>query len=349
MMSSNKRLSRPQVLTAFGFVAFVSAAAKIPAADRVVLLEKLSITWCPHCMNAAQSLDTLLDDHGDRFIPLEIFSKTTSGGRYQIPWGQSRTFSFYNLAGYPTAWFDGVVNYLGDVNAYSNYLSRVNSRLAMPTDVLVNVSARRTGARTYDVTAEIGLESTGVAKTVRVFLVEALDHFGVFDDNQTVPRNTLKQILEPGFDITLTAGQTQSMTRSITFDDDSWNQFNDIRLVAWAQAPLASAPAEVFNAAQFSFSQWIPGDFNSDGAVNTADYVVWRNNSGGFYTTDDFNVWRTHFGVTSGSGLNATVNASVPEPAMPALLIMSAMFTLRLYVRGCRKPRRDRLPGKLTI
>ena len=168
MTSSNKRLSITRIWAAICFASFVSAATETPAATRVVLLENLSVTWCPRCMNAAQSLDTLLDDYGHRFIPLEIFSTTTSGGRYQIPWGQSRTFDFYNLAGYPTAWFDGVINRVGDVDVYSNYLSRIYSRLAVRTDVLVNVSAQRTGTRTYDVTVDIGLEPTGVAKTMRV-------------------------------------------------------------------------------------------------------------------------------------------------------------------------------------
>jgi hypothetical protein len=58
----------------------------------------------------------------------------------------------------------------------------------------------------------------------------------------------------------------------------------------------------------------IPGDYNNDGAVNAADYVVWRKNIG---TQDGYNLWRTNFGRTSGSG--SLVEGAVPEPSLLAV------------------------------
>jgi hypothetical protein len=58
----------------------------------------------------------------------------------------------------------------------------------------------------------------------------------------------------------------------------------------------------------------IPGDYNGDGAVNAADYVVWRKTDG---SQAGYDTWRTNFGRTSGSG--STLGA-VPEPAS-ALLV----------------------------
>ena len=66
----------------------------------------------------------------------------------------------------------------------------------------------------------------------------------------------------------------------------------------------------------------IPGDFNHDGTVDGADYIVWRKNPGGIYTQNDFNTWRTHFGQTAGSG--ASANATVPEPATFVMLFVTA-------------------------
>ena len=40
----------------------------------------------------------------------------------------------------------------------------------------------------------------------------------------------------------------------------------------------------------------LPGDFNTDGKVDAADFVVWRKRLG---STDDYNVWRTNFGRSS--------------------------------------------------
>lgn len=72
-----------------------------------------------------------------------------------------------------------------------------------------------------------------------------------------------------------------------------------------------------------------PGDFNADGFVNAADYVVWRKNPGGIYIIpDDFNIWRAHFGEPSAGGANAAANAAIPEPAS---LFMIALAVLAMY------------------
>ena len=67
----------------------------------------------------------------------------------------------------------------------------------------------------------------------------------------------------------------------------------------------------------------LPGDFNSDGTVDSADYVVWRNGLGTSYTQNDYDVWRAHFGQTIGSGSGATASAAVPEPATTVLLMFA--------------------------
>ena len=58
-----------------------------------------------------------------------------------------------------------------------------------------------------------------------------------------------------------------------------------------------------------------PGDYNVDGVVDSADYVVWRKGLGTTYTQDHYNIWRAHFGETLGSGAGVSANAAVPEPA----------------------------------
>jgi hypothetical protein len=57
----------------------------------------------------------------------------------------------------------------------------------------------------------------------------------------------------------------------------------------------------------------LSGDFNNDGAINAADYVVWRKT--GINGPTGYNVWRTHFGQAAGSSSGANANAAVPEPA----------------------------------
>jgi hypothetical protein len=66
----------------------------------------------------------------------------------------------------------------------------------------------------------------------------------------------------------------------------------------------------------------LPGDFNLDGHVDAADYVVWRKGLGTIYTQNDYNVWRANFGQTA-----ATASAAVPEPA-PHVILITALLAL---------------------
>jgi hypothetical protein len=66
------------------------------------------------------------------------------------------------------------------------------------------------------------------------------------------------------------------------------------------------------------------GDYNHDGVVDAADYVVWRKGLGTIYTQNHYNVWRTNFGQPGGSGSVVSANAAVPEPATLMLLMFAA-------------------------
>jgi hypothetical protein len=69
----------------------------------------------------------------------------------------------------------------------------------------------------------------------------------------------------------------------------------------------------------------VAGDFNSDGTVSVADYVVWRNILNTVYTQSDYDVWRAQFGQTA--GISAT-HASVPEPTSAALTFFALTLML---------------------
>jgi hypothetical protein len=72
-----------------------------------------------------------------------------------------------------------------------------------------------------------------------------------------------------------------------------------------------------------------PGDFNGDGAVDAADYVVWRKGLGTNHSPDDYYVWREHFGETAGSG--PLFDAVVPEPAGAWLSILVTVGCWRRF------------------
>jgi hypothetical protein len=98
----------------------------------------------------------------------------------------------------------------------------------------------------------------------------------------------------------------------------------DILLEYIGTAPLSSAMLNVNYNGQQTASVEITGslfsaDFNGDGNVDAADYVVWRKVDG---TPQGYDMWRAHFGKSGGrSGIVSTSNTTVPEPASLMLLI----------------------------
>jgi hypothetical protein len=65
------------------------------------------------------------------------------------------------------------------------------------------------------------------------------------------------------------------------------------------------------------------GDFNEDGSVDAADYVMWRKLNGD--DTTAYNEWMTNFGRTYGEsgGSDQLDSPSVPEPAAAVLLMLA--------------------------
>jgi GH35 family endo-1,4-beta-xylanase len=75
-----------------------------------------------------------------------------------------------------------------------------------------------------------------------------------------------------------------------------------------------------------------PGDFNADGEVDAADYVVWRQSHGsstnlradgngdGSIDDADYAVWRAHFGTTYGGAMLGII--AIPEPSSALTLFV---------------------------
>jgi hypothetical protein len=89
----------------------------------------------------------------------------------------------------------------------------------------------------------------------------------------------------------------------------------------------------------------VNGDFNLDGMVDAADYVVWRNGLGTVYSQNHYAIWRSHFGQTASSGsagypLGASAepqSAAVPEPATLVLLKLVTVGVIRHRHRSLQR------------
>jgi PEP-CTERM motif len=86
----------------------------------------------------------------------------------------------------------------------------------------------------------------------------------------------------------------------------------------------------------------VAGDYNGNGTVDAADYVVWRNGgpllneSASIGTVDqaDYDFWRSRFGATSGSGGGSVLAAgAVPEPTSLILLCLGYLVSFAVARR----------------
>ena len=143
-------------------------------------------------------------------------------------------------------------------------------------------------------------------------------------DNTTAIGATLYATLEEG------TPQERTLRREANTNSGTFNQSDlpvhfglgevtevDQLLIRWpdgSKQSLANVSAD-----QYITVPYNPGDYNGDGAVDAADFVLWRKGLGTIYTQADYNIWLEGFGQAVGSGSNAS--AAVPEPATAWLLL----------------------------
>ncbi len=144
---------------------------------------------------------------------------------------------------------------------------------------------------------------------------------------------------------TYTSATSTRVRRGGAFDTDATTLKADHRE---SIDPTSELEDMGFRVATVPISAGVPGDYNANGIVDAADYVLWRKYLGqsvtlpndstpGTVVQADYDVWRAHFGQTpSGSGSGSLLQNAVPEPATLSLLGALAAFAIL-----CSAPRRS--------
>jgi endonuclease I len=97
----------------------------------------------------------------------------------------------------------------------------------------------------------------------------------------------------------------------------------------------------------------LSGDYNRDGAVDAADYIIWRHALGqdvteysgadgdgdGMIDEDDYGIWRANFGATA-SAVSSVVPSAVPEPTSASLMAFAPALIYRPWHRARQSVRR---------
>jgi hypothetical protein len=116
--------------------------------------------------------------------------------------------------------------------------------------------------------------------------------------------------------------------------------FNLTFLSGTVAGAIGSLFVDDISASLTTLPMLLAGDYNGDGAVDAADYVVWRDTTGqsgsglaadgnGNQQIDqgDYDIWRAHFGrrSTGAAEQNATPRNAVPEPVGLAAILFTTM------------------------
>ncbi len=191
-----------------------------------------------------------MDAYPDTFAFVQIHH----GDAYATTWAYSRA-DFYDLEVYPSSFFDGVIYHRGG-QTYTTYEDDYLARRGKPTDVSIQVSGSHTEGETYAMRTRVCLDDDGTGKTMRIYMVQVLDYW---PPAISYSRNGLKQAAATQ-DITLAPGDCQVVSRSFTFDADSWADQDNIKVIAWAQEPQNIGHADN-RATVFQADIWTIGTF----------------------------------------------------------------------------------------
>ena len=182
---------------------------------------------------------------------------------------------------------------------------------------------------TIDVNGDMQVNAGGGSQGTLAYRLEVGDLLSMIDVSGTATFNA-GAIL--AFDTSL-ATPTQTSYNLLTALDivDNGIAFNGP--AGWSFDIVSGGNGEILRAVQ-SGPAGVAGDYNNNGVVDAADYVLWRNggplqnevHNPGTVSQEDYTEWRARFGNTSGSGTGIS-GTQVPEPASAALVLV-AIFTL---------------------
>ena len=225
-------------------------------------------------------------------------------------------FEYLNAAG---QLIDGIVKYTGAA-AHNNLLLTVdpatgNAQLKNSSNFSINLVG-------YSIESDAGSLQAGNSDW------SSLDDQNVGGANVWVEAaptaNALSEIISSAT-ASLTLGPGQSYLLGSLFDNVAGDK--DLTLeFALAGETIGRQGVVVYD----TIAAGIPGDYNNDGAVNAADYTVYRDNLGlsaaalsnrnpantGVVNAGDYTFWKNNYGRTSDA---VSFAVSVPEPAGVAL------------------------------
>jgi hypothetical protein len=112
----------------------------------------------------------------------------------------------------------------------------------------------------------------------------------------------------------------------------------EARLTLWLDGGISTRPWPYVSIEatldSLQLASQMPGDFNGNGTVDAADYLVWRKRDN---SQKGYDVWRANFGQGQQGTARSSGLASVPEPS--TLFLLAVACALRIWTKSTLRPR----------
>ncbi len=216
------------------------------AAQRVVVCENFTATWCQYCPGAARALDEIYERSYDSVVVISYHS-STSDPFYSAK--AAARASYYSVSGYPTTWFDGSKRVVGGLytgTLYAIYRDTVNYRLGISSPLVINLTC------SYDTIANTGTVNATIQNTSASAISGTL-HFVIVENN--IPYNwqgmtkldfVMRDMLPDANGEAVSIPANNSITRSRNFTvPTSWKE-KDCKIIVFVQA----GTKEIYQAAE---------------------------------------------------------------------------------------------------
>jgi hypothetical protein len=154
--------------------------------------------------------------------------------------------------------------------------------------------------------------------------------------------------------VEVAAGFTPAVNTTYRILSAAAGVHNDFDILSLPELQYGTAWQLSYNATSVDLkviASFIVGDYDHNGEVDAADYVIYRHSLGqtgsglaadgnGNQQIDpgDYDVWRSHFGDVARNAASIVYVRSVPEPS-PILLIATAIFTAVISASRNRRPK----------
>lgn len=197
-----------------------------------VIVELGTGTWCQFCPAAANGVDDLVANGHDVGV-IEYHS----GDSYATSESEARV-NYYNITGFPTAEFDGVLEEVGGGGAsqskYNDYLPLYNQRIAIPSSFTVDIYGENTG-NVYDIVVDLEKVAAYSGTNLKAHLVVTESHIPENWHGMTEVNFVCRKMVPNDNGTAIDFSSGDNITLNLQFTKDANWDANECELVAFIQ------------------------------------------------------------------------------------------------------------------